>query len=234
MCDKPQGTDPQRKKHRPLMLSPAWAGSKHERAISGSLSGPATMPDPSDIASDAPVGRTVVLGPGNPVLSDDGVGLAVAAELKRLLAEQPIPGADVLASTRAGFELIDLLRGYARAIIVDCLTLPDPLPGRVRRLGLHEVSGSARLVNAHEISVAVAFHLAERLGILMSKEVELLAVEAADTSTLAEGLTPAVAAAVAPLSRAIYEDLQRHAPPSDPPDSDEFRNRRAFYPPPGN
>ena len=190
------------------------------------------MSDPSDIAPGVPVGRTVVLGLGNPVLSDDGVGLAVAAEVKRLLAEEPIPGVDVLASTRAGFELIDLLRGYARAIIVDCLTLPDPVPGRVRRLGLDDVAGSARLINAHEISVAVAFRLAQQLAIPMPGEVEILAVEAADTSTIAEGLTPAVAAAVVPLSRVIYDDLRRKAPPYDPPDSDEFRNRRAFYPPP--
>ena len=190
------------------------------------------MSDPSDIAPGVPVGRTVVLGLGNPVLSDDGVGLAVAAEVKRLLAEEPIPGVDVLASTRAGFELIDLLRGYARAIIVDCLTLPDPVPGRVRRLGLDDVAGSSRLINAHEISVAVAFRLAQQLAIPMPGEVEILAVEAADTTTIAEGLTPAVAAAVVPLSRVIYDDLRRKAPPSDPPDSDEFRNRRAFYPPP--
>ncbi len=190
------------------------------------------MSDPSDIAPGVPVGRTVVLGLGNPVLSDDGVGLAVAAEVKRLLAEEPISGVDVLASTRAGFELIDLLRGYARAIIVDCLTLPDPVPGRVRRLGLDDVAGSARLINAHEISIETAFRLAERLGIPMPEEVEILAVEAEDTSTIGERLTPAVAAAVAPLARAIYEKLRENAPSVVPPDSDEFRNRCAFYPPP--
>lgn len=176
----------------------------------------AMMREPSDTASGASLGRTVVLGLGNPVLSDDGVGLAVAAEVKRLLAERPIPGVDVLASTRAGFELIDLLRGYARAIIVDCLTLPNPQPGRVHRLELDDVSGSARLINAHEISIAVAFRLARQLAIPMPGAVEILAVEAEDTATIAEGLTPAVAAAVAPLSRAIYEDLQRNAPRPTP------------------
>ena len=189
------------------------------------------MSDPSDIAPSVPVGRTVVLGLGNPVLSDDGVGLAVAAEVKRLLAEEPIPGVDVLASTRAGFELIDLLRGYARAIIVDCLTLPDPVPGRVRRLGLDDVAGSSRLINAHEISVAVAFRLAQQLAIPMPGEVEILAVEAEDTTTLNEGLTPAVAAAVAPLAQAIYEELRESPPSADSPDSNEFRSRCAFYPP---
>lgn len=175
--------------------------------------------------------RTVVLGLGNPVLCDDGVGLAVVAALRELLAVTPIPGVDVLASTRAGFELIDLLQGYRRAILVDCLTLSDPQPGRVRRLGLDDLSGSSRLLNAHEVSVGVAFQLAERMGIRMPTEVEIIAVEAGDTSTIAEGLTPAVQAAVGPLSCEIYEDLKRRAPATEPPDNEDFRNRRAFYSP---
>jgi hypothetical protein len=86
-------------------------------------------------------------------------------------------------------------------------------------------------VNAHEVSIGVAFQLAERMGIRMPTEVEILAVEAGDTCTIAEGLTPAVEAAVAPLSRDIYEDLKRRAPATEPPDTEDFRNRRAFYSP---
>jgi hydrogenase maturation protease len=179
-------------------------------------------------------GRTVVLGLGNPVLCDDRVGLAVVAELHKLLVRDPLPGVDVLASTRGGFELIDLLRGYARVILVDCLVLPDPVPGRVRRLSLTDVSGSTRLVNAHEVSVGVAFQLAERLGIHMPTEVEILAIEAADTCTIAEGMTPAVQAAVGPLCREIHQDLKHRAPAVDPPDSEDFRQRRAFYAPPAD
>lgn len=176
-------------------------------------------------------GRTVVLGLGNPVLSDDGVGLAVATELKRLLAVAPIRGVDVLASTRAGFELIDLLRGYTRAVILDCILLPDARPGRVCRLTLDDVSGCARLVNAHEVSIGTAFRLAERMGIPMPHEAVVIAVEAADTATLAEGLTPAVQAAVAPLAQEIYESLKRDEPATDPLDTQDFSQRRAFYSP---
>ena len=176
-------------------------------------------------------GRIVVLGLGNPVLGDDRVGLDVVRETGRLLTENPIPGVDVLASTRAGFELLDLLRGYSRAIIVDCIQLPDPQPGRVRRLILSQVGGSARLVDAHEISIGTAFRLAERMNIPMPEEVEIIAVEAGDASTLAEGLTPAVQATVGPLAREIYESLKRSAAAGEPPDNDDFRKRRAFYSP---
>lgn len=154
---------------------------------------------------------TVVLGLGNPVVSDDRVGLAVAWELKRLLEESPVPGVTVLESHRGGFELIDLLAGSSRAILIDCLTVPDPVPGRIRRLTVAEAAGSLRLVNPHEIGIAEAFALAARLGIPMPAKVDIYAVEGADTTTLSEDMTPEVSAAVAPLARQIWAELKAEA-----------------------
>ncbi len=145
-----------------------------------------------------------VLGLGNPVLADDAVGLHVAAEVERLLGENPIAGVTVLTSTRAGFELINLLTGFTHALIIDCLELPYPCPGHIRRLDLGSLSGSARLVGVHDISVADAFELASTLGTGMPGTVEIYAVEGGDTQTLSEEMTPAIAAAVQPLARTLH------------------------------
>jgi hydrogenase maturation protease len=150
---------------------------------------------------------TIVLGLGNPVRCDDAVGLRVAEAVERLLESEPVPGVTVLTSTRAGFEVIDLLAGADRAVIVDCLFSPDPVPGRVRRLAVADVGGAARLVGAHDISLAGAFELARTLGILMPADVEVYGVEAADTDRIDETLSPDVAAAVPALAREIHRRL---------------------------
>jgi hydrogenase maturation protease len=150
---------------------------------------------------------TVVLGLGNPLRFDDAVGLRVAEEVGRLLDERPVPGVRVLTSTRAGLELIDLLSGASRAIIVDCLVPLDPIPGRVRRLSLDDVAGSARLVGAHDVTISGAFKFAEASGLPMPRVVEIYAVDAADTERIEEGLSPAVAAAVPALAREIHTRL---------------------------
>jgi hypothetical protein len=69
------------------------------------------------------------------------------------------------------------------------------------------------------------------MGVPMPGEVEIIAVEAGDASTIAEGLTPAVQATVGPLAREIYDRLKQNEPAADPSDTEEFRNRRAFYSP---
>jgi hydrogenase maturation protease len=125
----------------------------------------------------------------------------------RLLEDSPVPGVTVLTSTRAGLELIDLLSGASRAIIIDCIVPLDPIPGRVRRLGLDDVAGSARLVGAHDVTIASAFKFAEASGLPMPRVVEIYAVDAADTERIEEGLSPAVAAAVPTLAREIHTRL---------------------------
>ena len=180
--------------------------------------------------STAAEGRVVVLGLGNPVVSDDRVGLAVAAAVCSLLHESPVPGVDVLISTRGGFELVDLLNGYGRAILIDCLSLPSPIAGRVRRVGLDDVAGCARLVNAHEISITEAYRLAALLDIRMPEDLEILAIEGADTRTISEQMTPEVAAAVQPLAREIHSRLMM-APGAADSDNSEFARRRKLYAP---
>jgi hydrogenase maturation protease len=154
---------------------------------------------------------TVVLGLGNPVLGDDAAGLRVADTLQQLLQESPVDGVQVAASTRAGFELIDLLTGASRAIIIDCLQVADPHPGRVRRLDLGHVAGSARLVGPHDISVAIAFELAATLGIPMPQEVDIYGIEGAAVLEFTERMTPEVEAAAATLARELHALLRERA-----------------------
>ncbi len=152
--------------------------------------------------------RTVVLGLGNPIVSDDAVGLHVVRRLVSLLSDSIPEWVEIKTSQRAGFELIDLLAGAERAIIVDCLELPDPVPGRVRTLTLSDVSGSVRLVGVHEVTVATAFEFARMADIPMPSSVLIYAVEGQDMRTISESMTPSVAAVVEPLAIQIAGKLR--------------------------
>jgi hydrogenase maturation protease len=161
--------------------------------------------------SSARAGKTVVLGLGNPVVSDDRVGLAVAGELQRLLEAAPLPDVEVAFSTRGGFELIDLLSGYRRAILVDCLFVTDPQPGRVRELEPSAVAGAARRLGAHSLTVPEALTFARQMEIPMPEEIQVFGVEGAELSLLSEEMTPEVEAAVEPLAARLYRLLAEGA-----------------------
>lgn len=157
--------------------------------------------------SDAPA--TVVVGLGNPVRYDDAVGLRTAEEVARLLRADPVPGVRVALSTRAGLELVDLLTGATRAIIVDCLAPADPEPGRIHRLTPDDVAGSTRLIGAHDVSVGEALALARVAGVPMPGTIDIYAVEVGDIDRIGEGLSPDVARAVPTLALRIHRQLMR-------------------------
>ncbi len=150
---------------------------------------------------------TVVLGVGNPIVSDDRVGLAVAEQVQCMLNEHPVYGVDVRFSTRGGLEILDLLSGYSRAILVDCLSLPDAVPGRVRRLSSNELLESPRIENSHAITLADAFRIADRLSIPMPDDIEVFGVEAGDAVTISDEMTEEVRAVVNQVAAQIHAML---------------------------
>ncbi|MBU1941107.1 MAG: hydrogenase maturation protease, partial [Candidatus Thermoplasmatota archaeon] len=62
--------------------------------------------------------KTIILGVGNPILSDDGVGLHVIQQLKKCIKNPQIHLDEALTG---GMNLLDLLIGYDKAIIIDAV-----------------------------------------------------------------------------------------------------------------
>jgi len=138
----------------------------------------------------------------------------VADELERLLAAETVPGVHVVRSFRGGLELLDLVTGFDRAVLVDAIVCDEPVPGRVHELDAAGIAGSARLVGSHEVDLATALELGRRAGLAMPAEVRVIGIEAADVLSFRESLSPAVAAAAAKVARRLHDELsaRREAP----------------------
>jgi hydrogenase maturation protease len=154
--------------------------------------------------TDPEAPKAVVVGLGNPLLSDDGVGIYAA----RLLAER-LAGAPVVVeeSSWGGMRFLDLLSGYPHAIIIDAIQWRRGPPGTVYRLGVDEAVPTVRAMSFHDVSLGTALALGRKLGIPLPTEIAFLAVEADDVLTVAEGCSPAVEAALPAVVREALAQL---------------------------
>jgi len=156
--------------------------------------------------------RTLVLGLGNPLLTDDGVGWVVAGELSRRLARRHDIEIDV--GCCGGLTLMERLVGYDRAIIVDSICT-GARPGTLHFLSPGDIS-TQHSSSAHDANLATALALGRRLGAWLpaEREILLVAVEAADVETFGEDCTTpvreAVPHAVAAVEQAVTPAV-RHA-----------------------
>ena len=152
---------------------------------------------------------TLILGLGNTILRDDGVGIYVARALAERFPVQEFAGEiDVSEAELAGFDLIEILRGYDRAVIVDALQLEGEEPGTVFRMRPDDMRITARLASVHDIDLMTALALGKRLGFKMPADVVIFGVQAADARTLGEGCTNVVQRVIEPLSEEIVGELE--------------------------
>ncbi|MCL4498899.1 MAG: hydrogenase maturation protease [Chloroflexi bacterium] len=157
--------------------------------------------------------RTIVLGMGNPILTDDCVGLRVAQEVAAWLASPtgaPYAGTvTVEESSLAGLSLLDLLAGYDRAIIVDSIQTRGGKVGALYRLSADDFASTVRLASPHDVNFFTALELGRRVGIAMPADVVVLAIEVQDTSTFGEACTPPVEAAIPRAVEAVLAEIRR-------------------------
>lgn len=146
--------------------------------------------------------KTLVLGIGNPILSDDGVGIHVARKLKEVAP----PGVDVEELAASGLELLDMVRGYHRLAIVDAIQTADGRPGDIYELREEDFERTIHGSSPHGINVATALALGRKLVPQeMPEEILFFAIEAEDIVNVSERLTPDVERAVDAAVRMVIE-----------------------------
>lgn len=150
--------------------------------------------------------RILVLGVGNPILSDDGVGIHVARELKT----KRLPGVHVEELAASGLELLDMVVGFDKVVIIDAIQTKDGIPGEIHLLEEKDFEKAVHGSSPHGINIATALALGRKIvPERMPKEVTFVAIEAEDLVNVKEQLTPKVAAAVSKVVKMVEDEIRR-------------------------
>lgn len=149
----------------------------------------------------------VIVGLGNPILSDDGVGIKVAGAVRKLL--EGAPGIEVVEAYAGGLRLMEALSGYRSAVIVDALTGGEFPAGTVVRIGAMEGRATRNLLSSHDGDLACALRLGRELGLRLPERIEVIGIEAADVESFSEELSEAVAAALPEAVAAVLSCISR-------------------------
>jgi len=148
--------------------------------------------------------KALVLGIGNPILSDDGVGIEVAHEVGKNLNDPQIA---VSETSAAGLSLLDSILGYDRVIIIDAIQTKEGKAGQIYRMKPEDFSFAKRVSSPHQINLVTALELGKMLNLVMPRRITVFAVEAKDTTTFSEKCTPDVEKAIPEVVKMVLEDL---------------------------
>ncbi len=154
---------------------------------------------------DKKIDNITILGIGNTIYSDDGVGIRVVEKLEK---EYDFPD-DVLVVDGGilGINLMGIISNAGRMIVVDTV-LNHGQPGDLHRLEHDEIPNRILAKNSlHQVDLIEALTLCSALDHV--PQTTIIGVEPKDLETLSEVMTPEIESRMDDLVQAVLEELVR-------------------------
>jgi hydrogenase maturation protease len=142
--------------------------------------------------------KTLILGLGNDILTDDGIGPKLVLDLQKELSNDQF---DYLNVCVGGLELLDHMLGYDTVFILDAIKTENGKPGEVFFLSTMDFKETSHISNLHDINFLTALKLAEKLSITVPSNIHIIAIEIIEDRVFSENLSPEV--------EVQYEDIKK-------------------------
>jgi len=155
--------------------------------------------------TSTPHPTVVIVGLGNPILSDDAVGILVARELATGLPPERV---EVVESMRGGLDLVDLITGHESAHLIDAIQTKQAPPGHIWRFGVSDLPPALTLAGSHEVDLPTALRFAEQMGYEIPSRIVIWAIEVSDPYTVSEQLSDSVREAIPRCVERILAELR--------------------------
>ena len=150
--------------------------------------------------------KIMILGMGNPILCDDGVGIKVAQEISKNLED---PRITVAESSVAGLSFLDYIVGYDKVIIIDAIQTKEGKAGQIYRMEPEDFSFAKRPSSPHQINLVTALELGKILDLPMPQKITIFAIEVKDITNFSEKCTPDVERVIPEVVEMVLEEIGR-------------------------
>lgn len=136
------------------------------------------------------------------------MGIEVVRTLKPRVDD---PQVTLHESSLGGLNLLDILVGYDRTIIVDAIQTREGTVGNVYHLRADDFEPCLHVSCAHDIDFATALELGRKIGLRLPRDITIVAVEVQDVVTFGEKCTPLVQVAINTAVDMILQELESAA-----------------------
>jgi hydrogenase maturation protease len=154
--------------------------------------------------------KTLVIGLGNPILGDDGVGWRVIEQVARATVDRSDVEVDCVAL--GGLSLMERLTGCERVILVDSIFTGEKPIGTISLFLLNELPdlSSGHTTAVHDTSLRNALKVGRSMDIPLplDEDVLIVSIEAENVYDFSETLSPPVEAAVPHAVEAVLQLIQ--------------------------
>jgi hydrogenase maturation protease len=133
--------------------------------------------------------KILILGMGNDILTDDGIGIKLTKVLQEKYSDPNIVY-DTLSI--GGLEIIEYIKDFRTVIIIDAIKTLNGIPGTVYQFIPDDFKETSHLSNIHDISFLTSLKLAKKLDIPIPENIHIIAVEIVEDMVFSNDFTPQI------------------------------------------
>lgn len=133
--------------------------------------------------------KILVLGIGNEILKDDGIGPKLVKELQK---KNPNPDIQYETAFMGGLDILEHTQGYNTVIFIDAIKTKDGIPGTVYQFTPDDFKETLHLSNLHDTSFLTALDLGKKMKMKIPKEIHIIAIEIIEDTVFGNSFTPQI------------------------------------------
>lgn len=151
--------------------------------------------------------KTLLLGMGNPIMGDDGVGIHVVRMLQQKLS--PTAQLQFKELSVGGLKMVEEMLDHENVIIVDSYASNIIEPGRIREFKPEQFKDTLHASSPHDTNFVTALELYKNLEPeRMPKKIRIFTVDIAPTLTFSENMSPQIQAAASKVADLIMHEIE--------------------------
>ena len=131
--------------------------------------------------------RTLILGIGNEILTDDGIGPKIVNDLKKCHFPEHVTFA---TSSLGGLEILELISGYDEVVLIDAIRTRGGKPGDVYLMDCDDFKETLHLSSFHDVSFLTGIPLGRYLDLALPSEIRIIAIEIVEDLVFSANLSP--------------------------------------------
>ena len=125
----------------------------------------------------------LILGIGNRILSDDGIGIKLIEDLQDEFLH---PMVHFKTACTGGLEIVEMMQNYNDVLIIDAIKTPGGEPGKIYHFTVEDFKETLHISSFHDISFLIALEFMKRSGLNVPENIRILAVEILEDSYFSE------------------------------------------------
>ena len=130
--------------------------------------------------------KTLILGLGNDILTDDGIGPRLVRDLAQMIDD---PNIQFDTACCGGLEIVEYIKGFEKVVFIDAIRSRDGKPGDVYYFIPSDFRETMHLSNLHDVNFLIALKLGNTLDMNLPSDLHIIAVEIIEDMEFSEEFT---------------------------------------------